>query len=55
MESLTRPVPLFLKNIDGRWSASLSGDIKDPHIERIAVSPLNKSALVLTDATNGGS
>lgn len=52
--SLTRPVPLFLKNIDGRWSASLSGDIKDPHTERIEVSLLNKSARVLTDPPPGG-
>ena len=51
---LTRPVPLFLKNIDGRWSASLSGDIKDPHTERIEVSLLNKSARVLTDPPPGG-
>lgn len=51
---LTRPVPLFLKNIDGRWSASLSGDIKDPHTERIEVSLLNKSARVLTDPPQGG-
>lgn len=52
--SLTRPVPLFLKNIDGRWSASLSGDIKDPHTERIEVSLLNKSARVLADPLPGG-
>jgi hypothetical protein len=52
--SLTRPVPLFLKNIDGRWSAGLSGDIKDPHTERIEVSPLNKSTRVLTDPPPGG-
>ena len=52
--SLTRPVPLFLKKIDGRWSASLSGDIKDPHTERIEVSLLNKSARVLTDPPPGG-
>lgn len=52
--SLTRQVPLFLKNIDGRWSASLSGDIKDPHTERIEVSLLNKSARVLTDPPPGG-
>ena len=52
--SLTRPVPLFLKNIDGRWSASLSGDIKDPHTERIEVSLLNKSARVLSDPPPGG-
>ena len=52
--SLTRLVPLFLKNIDGRWSASLSGDIKDPHTERIEVSPFNKSTRVLSDAPPGG-
>ena len=52
--SLTRPVPLFLKNIDGLWSASLSGDINDPHTERIEVSLLNKSAQVLTDPLPGG-
>ena len=52
--SLIRLIPLFLKNIDGRWSASLSGDIKDPHTERIEVSLLNKSARVLTDPPPGG-
>lgn len=52
--SLIRPIPLFLKNIDGRWSASLSGDINDPHTERIEVSLLNKSARVLTDPPPGG-
>ncbi len=47
--SLIRAVPLYLKNIDGRWSASLAGDIKDPNTERVEVSLLNKSARVLTD------
>ena len=47
--SLTRPVPLFLKNIDGRWSASLSGDIKDSDTEYIEVSLHNKPARVLAN------
>jgi hypothetical protein len=52
--SLNRTIPLFLKNIDGRWSASLTGDIKDPHTEQIEVSLLNKSSRVLADPLPGG-
>lgn len=50
---LTR-VPLYLKNIDGQWSASLTGDLKDPTTERIEVAPLTKSVRVLTDPPPGG-
>lgn len=47
-------VALYLKNIDGRWSASLTGDIKDPNTEFIEVSLSNKPARVLTGPPPGG-
>lgn len=52
--SLNRAIPLFLKKIDGRWSASLTGDIKDPQTERIEVFLSNKSSRVLADPPPGG-
>ena len=33
-----KKIPIYLQRLDGRWTASLSGDIKNPAIEQIVVS-----------------
>lgn len=38
---------IYLINIDGRWTASLTGDLNEPNTELIEVMPSNKSARVL--------
>ena len=43
-----KAVPVFLHRADGHWSASLSGNLKDPGTEKIEVSLEDGSVLVLT-------
>lgn len=52
--SVLKAVPIYLQQVDGRWSASLMGDLKDPATERVEISLPSSSARVMTQPVPGG-
>ena len=52
--SVLKAVPIYLQHVDGRWSASLTGDLKDPATERVDISLPSSSTRVMTQPVPGG-
>lgn len=52
--SVLKAVPIYLQQVDGRWSASLTGDLKDPATERVEISLPSGSARVMIQPVPGG-
>lgn len=52
--SVLKAVPIYLQQVDGRWSASLTGDLKDPATELVEISLPRGPARVMTQPVPGG-
>lgn len=52
--SVLKAVPIYLQQVDGRWSASLAGDLKDPATERVEISLPSGSVRVMAQPVPGG-
>lgn len=52
--SSLRAVPVYLHNDDGRWAASLTGDLKDTATELVEIALPSGSARALTKPPPGG-
>ena len=52
--SLLKAVPVYLQRVDGGWSASLTGDLKDSATELVEIPLSGASAQVMTTPMPGG-